>query len=183
MKSTYGAEAKFWAGGTDMMPLWQRESVEFDYYIDLTPLSELNFVEADENEIRIGAMATLGALDRASDPNNLTQELKNQAIGGAICGAGLGLCEGLAFDEETGEAVNAGLLDHKVLRTADFPTTARILFGDSYDPVGPFGASGAGEATISPPIPAISQASYNALGMWVDIPMTPERVLKALGRI
>jgi CO/xanthine dehydrogenase FAD-binding subunit len=82
MKSTCGAEAKFWAGGTDMMPLWQRESVEFDYYIDLTPLSELNFVEADENEIRIGAMATLGALDRASDPNNLTQELKTKLLAG-----------------------------------------------------------------------------------------------------
>jgi CO/xanthine dehydrogenase Mo-binding subunit len=33
------------------------------------------------------------------------------------------------------------------------------------------------------PIPAISQAVYNAIGVWLDIPMTPERVLAALGKI
>ncbi|MCC6791804.1 MAG: xanthine dehydrogenase family protein molybdopterin-binding subunit [Thermomicrobiales bacterium] len=112
------------------------------------------------------------------------QVLKNQVIGGAICGAGFALCEQLVFDEDTGAVLNGNFLDYRLLRTTDFPWTARVLFGDSYDPVGPFGARGAGEAPIAAAGPAISQAVYNALGgVWVDMPMTPERVLKALGRI
>jgi CO/xanthine dehydrogenase Mo-binding subunit len=47
----------------------------------------------------------------------------------------------------------------------------------------PFGARSAGEAPIAAPTPAIAQAVYNAIGVWVDVPMTPERVLRALKRI
>jgi CO/xanthine dehydrogenase Mo-binding subunit len=75
-------------------------------------------------------------------------------------------------------------MDYKLLRALDFPTEVQVIFGDSYDPVGPFGARAAGEAPAAAPGPAISQAVYNALGgIWVDMPMTPERVLTALGRI
>ncbi|SVC36954.1 uncharacterized protein METZ01_LOCUS289808, partial [marine metagenome] len=50
----------------------------------------------------------------------------------------------------------------------------------SYDSVGPFGARGAGEAPAAAAGPAIAQAVYNAIGMWVDMPMTPENVITAL---
>lgn len=111
------------------------------------------------------------------------QVLKNQAIGGAICGAGFAIYEHLVFDETTGAIRNANLLDYKLLRAADFPHQAKVLFADSYDPVGPFGARGAGEAPIAAAISAISQAVYNAIGVRVDVPMTPERVVRALARI
>jgi xanthine dehydrogenase molybdenum-binding subunit len=106
--------------------------------------------------------------------------LMNQVIGGAICGAGFAIYEALEFDKNTGAVRNAGLLDYKVLRSGDFPSRARVLFGDSYDPVGPFGARGAGEAPIAAPIPAISQAVYNATGHWFDLPMNPERIVRTL---
>ncbi len=109
------------------------------------------------------------------------QVLKNQAIGGAICGAGFALYEQLVFDPETGAIKNANFLDYKLLRAADFPAKAGVLFAESYDPVGPFGARGAGEAPIAAAISAISQAVYNAIGARVDMPMTPERVVRALG--
>jgi CO/xanthine dehydrogenase Mo-binding subunit len=88
----------------------------------------------------------------------------------------------LAFAED-GSIRNAALLDYKLLRAADFPLNGEVVYGDSYDPVGPFGARGAGEAPIAAAGPAICQAVYNAIGVWVDMPMTPERVLRALGRI
>jgi xanthine dehydrogenase molybdenum-binding subunit len=106
--------------------------------------------------------------------------LMNQVIGGAICGAGFAIYEELVFDKATGAVRNAGLLDYKVLRSGDFPARARVLFGDSYDPVGPFGARGAGEAPIAAPIPAISQAVFNATGNWFNLPMTPERIVRGL---
>ncbi len=109
--------------------------------------------------------------------------LGNQIIGGAIQGAGFAMFEELVFDKETGKVLNANLLDYKVLRTVDFPSQPEILFGESYDPVGPYGARSAGETPIAAPIPAIAQALYNATGVRVDVPMTAERVLKALNKI
>lgn len=136
-------------------------------------------VDVETGEIRL--LDYLAAQDSGTIMN--PQVMKNQMIGGAICGAGFALYEELVFDEETGRILNPNLLDYKLLRAADFPLGGRVLFGDSYDPVGPFGARGAGEAPIVAPGPAISQAVYNAIGVWVDMPMTPERVLRALGRI
>lgn len=110
--------------------------------------------------------------------------LKNQVLGGALCGSGFALSEHLVFDEADGTIKNDNWMDYKLLRTLDFPREVQVIFGDSYDPVGPFGARAAGEAPAAAPGPAISQAVYNALGgIWVDMPMTPERVLTAIGRI
>ena len=109
--------------------------------------------------------------------------LENQVIGGAILSSGFALKESLRFEPETGKILNPGFLDYKVLRAPDFPVDPAVIFCESYDPVGPFGAKSAGEAPACAPIPAISQAVYNALGVWLDIPMTPERVLAALGAI
>ena len=110
--------------------------------------------------------------------------MKNQVVGGAICGAGFALSEHLVFDELTGAVRNGNWMDYKLLRTLDFPNHVQVIFADSYDPVGPFGARSGGEAPAAAPGPAISQAVYNALGgVWVDMPMTPERVLAALGQI
>lgn len=66
------------------------------------------------------------------------------------------------------------------LRRAGEELSAKVLFGESYDPVGPFGARGAGEAPIAAAVPAICQAVYNATGHWFDIPMTPERIAMRL---
>ena len=110
------------------------------------------------------------------------QVMKNQMIGGAICGAGFAIYEALVFEEGTGRIKNANLLDYKLLRAADFPLRGEVIYGDSYDPVGPFGARGAGEAPAAAAGPAIAQAVYNAIGTWVDMPMTPENVVAALER-
>ncbi len=49
-------------------------------------------------------------------------------------------------------------------------------------PLGPYGARVRGESPIAAAIPAVSQAVYNATGVWVDMPMTPENVIRALGK-
>lgn len=109
--------------------------------------------------------------------------LENQVIGGAICGAGFSLVESLVFDEQTGKIMNPNFLDYKVLRANDFPTQPKVILCESNDPIGPYGAKGGGEAPIAASVPAISQAVYNAIGIWLDVPMTPEKVLRGLGKI
>ena len=52
------------------------------------------------------------------------------------------------------------------------------------DPNGPWGARGLGEIPFLPLVPAIAAAIHDATGVWVDeFPFTPERVLRALGKI
>ena len=106
--------------------------------------------------------------------------LKNQVIGGAICGAGFVLYEGMEFDPGDGRVLNDSLLDYKLLRTGDFPSDPEVFFVESQDPVGPFGARGAGESPAAAAGPAICQAVHNAIGVWVDVPMTPEAVMRAI---
>jgi CO/xanthine dehydrogenase Mo-binding subunit len=46
---------------------------------------------------------------------------------------------------------------------------------------GPFGVKGVGEMTANPPIPAIVNAIYNAVGVRItSLPVTPEKILRAL---
>ena len=46
---------------------------------------------------------------------------------------------------------------------------------------GPFGAKGISEMANNPQPPAIAAAVYDAIGVWVtELPITPERVLRAL---
>ncbi|MBW2367647.1 MAG: molybdopterin-dependent oxidoreductase [Deltaproteobacteria bacterium] len=136
-------------------------------------------VDVDTGEIRL--LDYVATQDSGTVVN--PKILENQIIGGAIAGAGFSICEELVFDETSGKVMNANLLDYKVLRSVDFPAQPRMIFAESYDPVGPFGARSAGETPIAAPVPAIAQAVYNAVGVRIDIPMTPERVLKALRKI
>ena len=106
-----------------------------------------------------------------------------QIVGGAIVGAGFALCEVLKFDD-SGRILNPNLTDYKVLRFKDWPSASTTtVFAEGYEPIGPFGARSGGEAPIAAPPAAISQAVYNATGVWVDVPMTPEKVLDAIKKV
>ena len=108
--------------------------------------------------------------------------LENQILGGGILGAGFALCEVLAFDDN-GRILNPNLTDYKLLRIGDFPPEPRMLFHESYEPTGPFGAKSAGEAPPPAGVAAVCQSVFNATGVWIDVPMTPEKVLRGLGKL
>jgi xanthine dehydrogenase molybdenum-binding subunit len=134
-------------------------------------------VEVDTETGGIRLLDYLAAQDSGTPVNPAV--LEGQVLGGAICGAGFALSEHLHFDAD-GRVANPSLADYKVLRFTDFPVTADVALDGQPDPIGPFGARGAGEAPIAAAVPAIAQAVYNAIGVWVDTPMTPERVLAAV---
>jgi len=135
-------------------------------------------VDTDTGEIRL--LDYVATQDSGTVVN--PKILENQIIGGAIVGSGFALCEVLKFNDN-GKILNPNLTDYKVLRSTDFPVEPRMLFHESYEPVGPFGAKSAGEAPIAAAPPAVCQAVYNALGVWVNVPMTPENVLRALKKV
>ncbi len=52
-----------------------------------------------------------------------------------------------------------------------------VEFENSYEPNGPFGAKSIGEVVINTPLPAISDAIYNAIGTrFYELPITPEKI-------
>jgi len=82
--------------------------------------------------------------------------------------------------EKDGKVLNPSLFDYRLPRAADMPEVENILV-ETIDPEGPFGAKGMSEATVVPPVPAIANAIYDAIGVRItELPITPEKILKAL---
>ena len=59
----YGNEAKILAGGTDLLVLMQNRTLTTKYIIDISRIPGLNYIEHDNDVLRIGALATLRALE------------------------------------------------------------------------------------------------------------------------
>ncbi|MBI4607973.1 MAG: molybdopterin-dependent oxidoreductase, partial [Candidatus Rokubacteria bacterium] len=72
------------------------------------------------------------------------------------------------------------MLEYKSPTTLETPEIQTIIV-ETVDPEGPFGAKEAGQGPLLPVIPAVANALYDAVGIRIDeIPVTPEKVLKAL---
>ena len=64
------------------------------------------------------------------------------------------------------------------------PREIETIFIDSHEPTGPYGGKSMSEMCVVVPAPAIANAVYNAIGVRItDLPITPEKVLKALGKL
>ncbi|MBE0635567.1 molybdopterin-dependent oxidoreductase, partial [Candidatus Bipolaricaulota bacterium] len=106
-----------------------------------------------------------------------------QLEGGLSKGIGYALVEGMDWDAD-GQLTSRGLwLDDKVAAFNESPSIEKLecFFADTYEPTGPFGAKGIGEAAMNPVAAAYANAIANALGVrFFELPITPERILKAL---
>jgi CO/xanthine dehydrogenase Mo-binding subunit len=107
---------------------------------------------------------------------------EGQQYGGAFMGIGRGRSEEVVHDPATGVMLNGNLLNYKIPTMLDIGAidTALVETAMGY---GPYGLVGIGEdiATVTPTLTGL--AVHNAIGKWVDdFPITPDRVLKALGK-
>ena len=107
---------------------------------------------------------------------------EGQQYGGTYMGVGRGRSEEVIYDPVTGVMLNGNLLDYKIATLLDVGPIETLLVetGMGY---GPYGLVGIGE-DIGSVVPAlIGPAVYNAIGRWIDdFPITPDKVLKALGK-
>jgi CO/xanthine dehydrogenase Mo-binding subunit len=108
----------------------------------------------------------------------LTRNVIGQLEGAAIQGIGYALTE--EFVVKNGIPQSTQLKDMGLLRFKEIPEIIPIPVED-YHPKGPFGAKGMGELAITPTAPAVANAIYDALGIWVNsLPITPEKILAQL---
>ena len=108
------------------------------------------------------------------------QMAENQVSGGVLQFLGIALREELLFDPRSGVTLNPNFLEHKSTSIVDFPPI-EVLFTNTPDPLGPYGAKALGEPPVVPVFAVISNAVANATGVWLhEAPFTPKRVLQAL---
>src|SRR5207237_7243859 len=115
-------------------------------------------------------------LGKALNPFAVQQQIE----GGVVMATASALTEELLIDKSTGLPLNPNLLDYKPLSIKDAPL-AQVVILEHPKEYGVFGAHGIGEPPMALPAPTITNAVYNAVGVWVtDMPLTREKLLTAL---
>lgn len=79
LKVESGNEARYWAGGTDIALEWKRKQRSISHCIDITRLNELRGISVERNRVRIGALTSLAALERARGRQPLLDVLADLA--------------------------------------------------------------------------------------------------------
>jgi CO/xanthine dehydrogenase Mo-binding subunit len=110
--------------------------------------------------------------------NPLTAE--SQMKGGAIMGIGMALHEDLIYDRRAGAPLNAGFYGARLCTHRDVPNI-EVVFVQSDDGLGPYGAKSMGESSKVPAVAAVANAIYNAIGVRMrDLPISRDKVLAAV---
>jgi len=108
---------------------------------------------------------------------------ESQQIGGQVMAIGEALTEEIIYDPVHGVPLNFNFIDYKMPTILDMPEIEPVLL-EVWRGAGEYGACGIGEGTLTCTPRAIANAVYNAIGARIDeIPITPDKVLRALGRI
>lgn len=122
------------------------------------------------------------ALQDAGTPINPELALC-QMYGAALKSIGHTLYEGMILDDK-GICVNANMTDYGVPMIMEQPEDFKAVLIDVNDAYGPFGAKSISEIACNGAAPAIGIAIHDACGVWMESwPMTPEKLLRKLGKI
>jgi xanthine dehydrogenase molybdenum-binding subunit len=137
-------------------------------------------VDTETGEVTVERVVYSHDLGRVINP----QGAEGQVEGGFQQGMGYALMEEIQFDPDSGTCLTGCFLDYKIPTAVEMPTKIESIFVESNEPTGPFGAKSMSEACVVVPAPAIANAIYNATGARLtELPMTPEKVLAALGKL
>ena len=131
-------------------------------------------VDTETGEVTV--LKSVGAHDIGQAIN--PQAVEGQIEGGALMGQGYALSEELIYEE--GKLVSPSFSEYLIPTSMDMPDIQCIIL-ESRSGLGPFGAKGIGEPSLTPVAPAIANAVADAIGTRVfDLPITPEKVVQAI---
>ena len=137
------------------------------------------FVEAtvDTETGQVTVERVLMAVDAGRVINPVTAS--GQVEGGIAQALGFAHCEEMVYDER-GRLVNARLGPYHVYKSNEMPKM-EVIFVQTEEPTGPFGAKSVAEIPMDGIAPALADAIHDATGVWMrEVPFTPERVWRAL---
>jgi putative selenate reductase molybdopterin-binding subunit len=134
-------------------------------------------VEVDTETGAVRVIKAVSAIDAGRVLNPVLAE--GQIEGGAAQALGYGICEEMLYDQR-GALLTANLSDYRIFSASDMPLMETALV-ETDEPAGLFGAKEIAEISTDAMAAAVANAVADAIGTRMrQIPLTPERVLRAL---
>jgi CO/xanthine dehydrogenase Mo-binding subunit len=135
-------------------------------------------VDTETGHVKLIRVVVADDVGKAINPDLVIGQIE----GAVVQAQGYALMEDMKM---SGGRVLTDQLSNYLLPTiVDIPRQVDSVMVEVADPNGPWGARGLGEIPFLPLAPAIAAAIHDATGVWIDeFPFTPERVLRALGKI
>jgi carbon-monoxide dehydrogenase large subunit len=141
-------------------------------------------IDPDTGAVQVVAYSSVNDIGRVVSP----QIARGQVEGGAVQGIGQALCEHMAYDPETGQALSASFMDYALPRVDGFrafktefdtsvPCTTNAIGSKG---VGELGTIGGTPVVVNAVIDALDHAGQGRDAERVQMPLTAERVWRAL---
>jgi len=135
-------------------------------------------VDTETGHVRVKRFVSADDVGQAINP----ALVEGQVEGAVVQAQGYAVLED--WKTRDGRVLTDQLSTYLIPTIWDIPEKVETVIVEVPDPNGPWGARGLGELPFLPVAPAIGAAIHDATGVWVDeFPFTPERVLRALGKI
>jgi xanthine dehydrogenase molybdenum-binding subunit len=152
--------------------------------VNCPPCFVTNFVEVEVDTLT-GEVKVTRAVCAVDAGTVVNPDLAAGQLEGGLCrGIAQALLEDTDYRAATGELTCGGTyVDYKLYTAADMPPVddVQTFFASTFEPSGPFGAKGIGEAANNAVAAAVMNALENAIGIRFQfIPVTPEMILTAL---
>lgn len=135
-------------------------------------------VDTETGHVRVLRVVAADDLGKAINPSLV----EGQIEGAVVQAQGYALMED--YKTKDGYVLTDQLSTYLIPTIRDIPGKVDSVILEIPDPNGPWGARGVGELPFLPTAAALSSAVHDATGVWYDeFPLTPERVLRGLGKI
>ena len=135
-------------------------------------------VDAETGSVHVTGVVSAHDVGRAVNP----QQITGQVEGGVVQAQGYTLLEN--FQTKDGQVLTPNLSTYLIPGVLDIPGRVETVILEYPNPDGPYGVRGMAEMPYLPLAAAIAAAVHAATGVWFDdFPLTPERVLRGLGKL
>jgi CO/xanthine dehydrogenase Mo-binding subunit len=135
-------------------------------------------VDTETGHVRVIRIVSADDIGKAINPDLVVGQIE----GAVIQAHGYALLE--EYKTKDGRVLTDQLSTYLIPTILDIPESVESVLVEIPDPNGPWGARGLGELPLLPVAPAIASAIHDAVGVWInEFPFTPERILRALGKI
>ncbi len=135
-------------------------------------------VDTETGHVRVLRVVSANDVGQAINP----ALVQGQVEGAVVQAQGYAVLED--YQTKEGHVLSDQLSTYLIPTILDIPEKVETVLIEIPDANGPWGARGVGELPFLVVAPAIAAAIHDATGVWInEFPFTPERVLRALGKI
>lgn len=135
-------------------------------------------IDIETGHLRVLRITSADDVGKAINP----EQVIGQIEGAVVQAHGYAVLE--EYKTKDGRVLTDQFSTYLIPTIRDIPEKVESVLVEVPDPNGPWGARGMGELPYLPVAAAIAAAVHDATGVWInEFPFTPERVLRALGKI